>query len=209
MKNHKTPITPVVESHSVKALLKFMNKSGTPIYVKSSPNPNLIENECFSIVENYILSHGGEIVIGWALWELPSLYIEAEFHAIWKSPNGEFIDLNSRALKTENILFLADKTISYEGFQVNSFRIPLTNNIAVRNFLNLHDKLFEFRNRGDRKYKHGEIELTYKEENEYKLLIHDLMCASLNLNLLTRPLGIYDPCVCGSGKKAKWCHKLK
>lgn len=209
MNPQKIPLTPVCESNSVKALLKFMNKSEIPVYVKSKPNQNIIQNECFPIVDEYILINGGERIIGWALWELPDLYIEAEFHAIWKSPDGELIDLNPRSLKTENILFLQDDSILYEGFQVNNIRLPLTNNPIVINFLNSYDRMFEFTNRGDRKGQHGEIRLNNEDEREYKFLIYNMMIASENLNSTLKPLGLYDPCICGSGKKAKWCHKLK
>lgn len=209
MKPHKTPLTPFFESNSVKALLKHMKKSGNPVYVKSKPNQNTIQNECFPMVDEYISLNGGERVLGWTLWELPDLFIEAEFHAVWKSPEGELIDLNPRPLKTENILFLQDDSIEYNNYQINNFRLPLTNNPIVINFLNLHDKMFEFMNRGERKGQHGEIILNKSDHVEYKLLMSEMMIASNAMNSIYKPLGLYDPCICGSGKKAKWCHKLK
>ncbi|MBJ8452933.1 hypothetical protein I6M90_13900 [Acinetobacter bereziniae] len=209
MKPHKTPLTPFLESNSVKALLKHMKKSGNPIYVKSKPNQNTIQNECFPMVDEYISLNGGERVLGWTLWELPGLFIEAEFHAVWKSPEGELIDLNPRPLKTENILFLQDDSIEYNNYQINNFRLPLTNNPIVINFLNLHDKMFEFMNRGERKGQYGEIKLNTSEQAEYNLIMSHMMMVSNDMVSTYKPLGLYDPCICGSGKKAKWCHKLK
>ena len=104
MNPHKTPLTPCSENNSVKALLNKMNASSQPIYVRSIPNQINIENECFPLVDEYISNHGGERILGWAIWELPGLFIEAEFHAVWKAPAGELIDLSPRPLKTEKNL---------------------------------------------------------------------------------------------------------
>lgn len=208
MKPHKTPLTPYSESNSVKSLLSKMNASSQPIYVKSIPNQMDIENECFPLVDKYISDHGGERVLGWAIWELPGLFIEAEFHAIWKAPTGELIDLNTRPLKTEKILFLPDYEITYEGYQKNNIRLSLSNNPTITDFLNVHDKMFEFMNRGERKEQHGEIKLNETDLIEYELLMREMMKIQLKMNIAYRPLSIYDPCACGSGKKAKWCHKL-
>lgn len=208
MKPHKTPLTPYSESNSVKSLLNKMNASSQPIYVKSIPNQMDIENECFPLVDEYISDHGGERVLGWAIWELPGLFIEAEFHAIWKAPTGELIDLNTRPLKTEKILFLPDYEITYEGYQKNNIRLSLSNNPTITDFLNVHDKMFEFMNRGERKEQHGEIKLNETDLIEYELLMREMMKIQLKMNIAYRPLSIYDPCACGSGKKAKWCHKL-
>ncbi|MCX0330215.1 SEC-C domain-containing protein [Acinetobacter radioresistens] len=208
MKPHKTPLTPYLESYSVKALLNKMNIDTQPIYVKSIPNQMDIENECFLLVDENISNHGGERILGWAIWELPGLFIEAEFHAVWKTPEGELIDLNPRPLKTEKILFLPDYEIVYEGYRKNNIRLALSNNPTVNDFLKAHDKIFEFMNKGKRKEQYGEIKLKGNELIEYELLMREMMNIQLKMDTVYKPLGIYDPCVCGSGKKAKWCHKL-
>lgn len=207
MKPHKTPLTPYSKSNSVKALLNKINANTQPIYVKNLPNHMDIENECFPLVDEYISRHGGERILGWAIWELPGLFIEAEFHAIWKTPVGELMDLNYRPLKTEKILFLPDYEIVYEGYQKNNIRLALSNNPAVIDFLKAHDKMFEFMNKGERKKQHGEIKIKGSELIEYDLLMNEIAGLQLKMNTAYRPLTIYDPCVCGSGMKAKWCHK--
>ncbi|OBA12930.1 YecA family protein [Acinetobacter calcoaceticus] len=204
------PLTPCLESGSVKALLKKVHSENTPFYVRSQPNQLEIENECFPLVDKYIQEHGGERINGWALWEQPNLYIEAEFHAIWKSPEGTYLDLNPRQHKTENILFLPQLDLLYEGFQRNNIRLSLTNNKNVHDFLKLKDQEFEFNNRGNRKGMHGEVHITNPREiREYDNLMQNLFRLGLEINQLIKPLTNYDPCICGSGKKAKWCHKVK
>ncbi|PVZ89961.1 hypothetical protein C9426_00850 [Serratia sp. S1B] len=209
MNKHKIPLTPCINSNSVQFLLKKINTTNSPLYVKSSPLQNSIENECFPIVEEYVQQNGGERILGWAIWELPNLFIEAEFHAVWKSPKQELIDLNPRPVKTEKILFLPDPKLIYDGYQKNNIRLPLINNPIVSNFLAMHDKNFEFMNRGDRKGQYGKIHLSDRDAYEYALLAQEMMEIEIQMNNIYKPLGLYDPCICGSGKKAKWCHKLK
>jgi len=206
---HKTPLTPCIDSGSVIAILKLMGTSNLPEYVVSKPNQAEIENECFPMVDEYIKKNQGEKVLGWALWELPGLFIEAEFHAVWKSPKGELLDLNPRPLKTEKILFLPDPNLTYDGYQKNNFRLALTNNPTIFKFLELHDRLFDFMNRDDRKGQYGEINLKGKAAYEYGLIAEEMAVIQMQMNTAFKPLGPYDPCICGSGKKAKWCHKLK
>lgn len=208
MQPHKTPLTPCIDSPSVKALLNLMKAKNSPEYVKSKPNQTEIQNECFPMVDEYIINNQGEKVIGWAIWELPGLFIEAEFHAVWKSPHQELIDLNPRPLKTENILFLPDPELTYDGHPRNNFRLSLTNNPLISKFLEMHDKNFEFMSRADRK-EQGKIQLSGRLAKEYDLFAKEMMAIQLQMNSAFKPLGPYDPCICGSGKKAKWCHKLK
>lgn len=206
---HKKPLTPCLESNAVKALLKKMNLTSTPQHVTSKPNQNSIENECFSIVDEHITNNKGEKILGWAIWELPGIFIESEFHAVWKSPDGELLDLNPRPLKTEKILFIPDHNLIYDGYQKNNFRLALTNNPIVSKYLASHDNFFEFMNKGDRKGQHGEIHLNNEDAHEYKLLANEMMKTQMQMNSAYKALSLYDPCICGSGKKAKWCHKLK
>ncbi|ENW78683.1 hypothetical protein F909_03645 [Acinetobacter sp. ANC 3929] len=203
------PLTPCIEGEPVKALLKKMNSEIKPFYVRCQPNQLRVENECFPLVDQYVQEHGGERINGWSLWEQPNLFIEAEFHAIWKSQEGDYLDLNYRPNKTENILFLPQLDLIYEGFQRNNIRLPLTNNRNVHDFLKVKDYEYEFNNRGNRKLVHGEVHITDPLElREYENLMHALFILGLELNKLIKPLTNYDPCICGSGKKAKWCHKI-
>ncbi|MDO8937004.1 hypothetical protein Q7G06_14150, partial [Acinetobacter baumannii] len=65
-------------------------------------------------------------------------------------------------------------------------------------------------NRGNRKGMHGEVYITDPAEiREYDNLMRTLLRLGIEINQLIKPLTNYDPCICGSGKKAKWCHKLK
>jgi hypothetical protein len=105
-------------------------------------------NECFSILPDYIASHGGSQVIGWAVWERPRVFIEAEFHAVWRSPDGELVDIVPRARQFDEILFLPDAARPYTGRQVDNVRRALVNDNDVKRFLFLFHRQFEILNTG-------------------------------------------------------------
>lgn len=208
MNKWKRPLTPHINSGSVNEIVKIINSGTEPIYISSRPIEEGPENECFPIVDSYIAQHGGTRVLGWALWELPGIFIEAEFHAVWQSPDGNFIDLVPRNDKTINILFLPVPDAVYDGFQINNIRIPLNNNSVIRDFIKLLDDKFEFENRGERRGVYGHIELSGSDAEEYMFLMKRIGYCEIEKDKLHKPLGPYDPCHCGSGNKLKWCHKV-
>ncbi len=72
-------------NHNAHQTLSFCNgitQESFPFEALCRPLLNKPFNECFHIVEEYINNNGGERIIGWAIWERPGTFIEAEFHAI-------------------------------------------------------------------------------------------------------------------------------
>lgn len=61
-----------------------------PVYVPLRPLDGAAENACFSILPPPVAQHGGEQVNGWSIWEWPRVFIEAEFHAVWRQPDASF-----------------------------------------------------------------------------------------------------------------------
>ena len=62
--------------------------------------------------------------------------IEAEFHANWKSPEDEVVDITPKPESGINrMLFIPDSSRKYEGKRVQSIREPLTEDSAVAEFI--------------------------------------------------------------------------
>lgn len=206
MTTYLHPVTPAELSQPLIALCQLIGPSSTrPVYVDARPLPDMPSKECFPIVEQYIQTHGGSSVFGWSFWELPTLFIEAEFHAVWQSPEGALLDIAPKVEPTERILFLSDPARRYEGRQVNNVRMALRQDPAVIGFLKTCDEEYEFLNRGERAGQH-ELSLAETEFDEYQRIQMVKAQFQFQMAPLFPAVGPYSPCLCGSGKKAKWCH---
>jgi hypothetical protein len=200
------PVTPAELSRHLRALCEQLAPQHEPIYVNAEPNNDAPRNECFPIVNQLVETSGGQAVVGWSLWELPTVFVEAEFHCVWQKSDGSLLDVTAKSAPCTRILFLPDSRRQYEGKQVNNVRRPIRDDIALRTYLATFDAEFELMNRGERAEQHGEITLTGNEAMEYQEIIAHRRKAFVELLPGFPETGPYHPCPCGSGKKMKWCH---
>ena len=68
---------------------------------------------CTYAVEAHISEYGGRVRYGWRLSEWPTVWLEAEFHAVWESPAGEVLDV--AAGDATRTLFVWDPEMEYDG----------------------------------------------------------------------------------------------
>lgn len=136
--------------------------SATPISVQVQAIGDEPRHECLIIVPKHVAAHGGEQVLGWAIWEWPRVFIEAEFHCVWRSPHGELVDLSPRAIDVENITFLPDPERKYRGRQIDNIRKPLRDGLLVRRFIAAAEARFRAMNEGDLADYHGPVAMTPK-----------------------------------------------
>lgn len=201
------PITPAVINETILLLCCEISVNSTPIYVDVRPLSEAQINDCFALVDTQVRLHGGEAVLGWSIWEMPGLFVEAEFHAVWQSPMGELLDIAPKSWPTARIFFLPDPVASYKGIQVNNVRRAINNDSDVSEYLRGFDDIFEFMNRGERAALHGEIHLADVEAQEYETICRRNETSYLRIASRIPIFGPYTACWCGSGKKMKWCHK--
>ena len=203
------PVTPAEVNATLATLCAELAPGVQPFHVDVRPLPDAPANECFALVEDQVSAFGGTRLLGWSLWEMPGLFVEAEFHAVWKSPADEYIDIAPKARPTARILFLPSPEAVYSGRQVNNERRPVGNDPDVERYLHGFDLRYEFMNRGKRAEQFGEIELTGRDLGEYQAIERHLEQAHQKIAHKFPRVDSYLPCWCGSGKKTKWCHKLK
>ncbi len=124
------------------------------LYISAAPLPGAQQNDCFAIVQRQAAAHGGAMVVGWAVWEFPRLFIEAQFHAVWQQPCGALLDLTPRQFVIPRVLFLHDPGRQYLGLQVDSVRLALTADKDVKQLLALNAERFRLTHKleGDRHY---------------------------------------------------------
>lgn len=196
---------PKLESISLQKILTVINSTNKPVELKVEAEVGSEINDCVNIVDEKILQFGGLSVLGWQLWESPYL-IEAEFHAVWQTPDGELKDITPKEGNIARILFLADERIQYTGRQINSIRINKINSELVDDLIQLRNLLFEFENFGKRQNLYdkdfeqslNEIELsTWRRMSVLKMDI---------CNLLDKGINEFSSCPCNKGKLFKNCH---
>jgi hypothetical protein len=201
----KTANTPSAISEPILSLCRSICASQQPVYVKHSPELYAQVNDCFPAVDRKIRECGGEGHYGWQLWEWPDVLLEAEFHAVWLSPENELVDITPKPFKPDRILFLPDPNMRYKGEQVNNIRVPLSRNPATRDFIGVCDAIFRIQNRGDRANQLA-VTLEGSEAQLHQCLQETKL---LLLQMLESGLTRSSQCPCNSGKKYKACHGRK
>lgn len=186
---------------NVKRLLTELNCEIEPIYVKCVPEKEAQLNDCFSLVEKRIKSHGGSAALGWQISK-SKLLVEAIFHAIWKAKDGELIDISPKPVPLDEILFIQDREIEYEGKQVDNIRLNITENRLVDDLIKVCEASFRLQNIGERAYQHA---LTLKDGEAQAHKIFESAKPLLEVMAL-QGLNHQSPCLCNSGKKYKVCH---
>jgi hypothetical protein len=86
-----------------------------PVFFDVTPLLGLRPGECFYNNAHIMRARGGETVYGWIIWYRPGFYIEAEHHAVWRSPNGDLFDYTPTPDREKRILFLPDPSAVYDG----------------------------------------------------------------------------------------------
>lgn len=102
-------ITPLIEKFASQIL-----KGVEPIFVPVKHDPYGLYGYCSDGVHAKIKHDGGSIRFGWTLWEWPGVLLTAEFHSVWISPDGDFIDITPKPARETRILFLPDDSFAPE-----------------------------------------------------------------------------------------------
>lgn len=165
---------PSATAPHIVAFCESINPSTTAVVVPSSPPPSAAQLDCFITVADQVAQQGGQSIIGWAIWEVPGAFVEAEFHAVWQKPDGEYLDLTPRSTPFPQILFLPDPMRTYEGKQVDNVRKALVKDQLVIRFLFLQSQRFALLNRGALADQHGLVELTPRAAKEYHAIEKEL-----------------------------------
>jgi hypothetical protein len=173
-------------------------------FLDVEPAKDAIFDECFENVAEHVAQHGGRIAYGWCIWEWPTVYVEAEHHAVWERPDESLIDITPRREGEMQILFVRDDRVLPDPTftnRIDNRRFALRPDpdieaffdaaASVNSFIRLHSV-----GREARFSQRDFAPLAYRHESIRRLL-------------WDRYLGRNDPCPCGSGKKFKKCCRSK
>ncbi|HEU4325421.1 MAG TPA: SEC-C metal-binding domain-containing protein, partial [Roseiflexaceae bacterium] len=160
------------------------------------------ELDCFNNVLAKVKSDGGNIQYGWIIWEWPNLFLEAEFHAVWITPDGNYMDITPRQINIPQILFLPDDENIYSGNQVESKFHRLSEKREVKIYIDLMRERFNILNK--EKYKNKrKIILDQIDEMLYQNVTTSINAtARAMLKIRVAP---EEECPCQSGTLYREC----
>ena len=121
--------TPVEITEQIINFCKEIDESQKPHYVPVKPEAECKTIECFWNVKNKVKLNGGKTQHGWAIVEWPKMMNEAQFHAIWVSPDNEHIDITPPTIASARNL---DTDIFYTGLLFDLFVSVLNIDFAHR-----------------------------------------------------------------------------
>lgn len=147
-------------------IIKNIVSDPSPIFVKVAPPSWAKEKKCVTNVKKMLYDYkkGGTDLQGWIIWEWPKVLIAAEFHDIWKSTQGEIIDITPHKQNVSDILFQIDPlrhvNLSLDEPIPISIRQPICDDNEVKKYCNLC-------------YEYEKMEYEYEKENKNKQELND------------------------------------
>ena len=153
----------------------------TPLFVNVETSQDAIPLDCFANVKKTIELRGGGRQFGWIVWKHEDHMIEAEFHAVWLSPDGMFVDVTPHDGQ-DRVVFIVDEQQRYFGKQRDN----------VRRLLNLDDYHKSI-------FAQITAEIDFMNNPPPGVIVHEQ-------SMIGPPaIGRNDACPCGSDKKYKKC----
>src|SRR6185437_7506238 len=104
--------TPPEITQAIRRLIERVVPGGEAVYLTVQPETDAVVNECFPNVEAKIARAGSRMLCGWQLWEWPHVLVEAEFHAVWLSPEGEMVDITPKPDGEARVLFVRTNDVA-------------------------------------------------------------------------------------------------
>jgi len=158
----KTTTPPHITRH-IQQLIEKVVPGGSPVYLTVQPEADAVVNECFPNVEARIARAGGHMLCGWQIWEWPHVMVEAEFHAVWVSSEGQFVEITPKPQGEATILFVPDVRRTYAGVAVDNVRLPMRDDLLVRHFIKASEAIVQVMNRGERASQYGHVSVPAHE----------------------------------------------
>lgn len=134
--------TPSGINKHVRALRDRVASPFEPVFIQVETRPDARSAECFEATAKHVAEFGGTSVVGWQVWEWPGILIEGEFHAVWKSPDGELLDVSRKDEGEQQILFIPDPRLSYAGETIDSIRIPIGKNPKIKHLISIKERFY-------------------------------------------------------------------
>ena len=211
---------PTGDSEAVRKLLTVLGTAKTPVSVRVLPAPKAMENCCYQNVSDKVSLVGGNMQLGWAVWQHDSLFIEAEPHAVFDPGNGEpWTDPTPNSFpdgsRCRGVLFIPkDGTRDPNSTVIeDNIRVPLVDDPRVAEALKLSSKRIAVLNSVPKEWTPEGLMYHYPpgalmQIMELEARAGMLLAAAMERSTPSKPpqkIGRNSSCLCGSGQKYKRC----
>lgn len=132
--------SPTEVTESVTQLLKkFEGRQYELFSISIKTESFSVPRDCYNNVDKKIQLLKGKIRYGWSVYD-NDYFIEAEKHAIWESPEGEYIDVSSpNSANIDHIMFIMDDVD--DGIYVPNIRCNYRGLQAIDDYFIIFDIL--------------------------------------------------------------------
>jgi hypothetical protein len=196
--------TPRRISPVIVRLCAALDPTQTPRYVPVRPDPDAKVQDCFFNVRTSVERRGGRLQFGWTIWEWPSTLVEGEFHAVWVSPDGMWVDVSPKPDGESRILFLPDSKREFDfetREHVDNVRWALTDHPGVAEYIRLTERRVALVSLYRRLPEpRPDVLDAFPELSDILLTLNELA-----VRLRRRSVAPTASCPCGSRKKHKRC----
>lgn len=199
---------PEATAPHVLAFCERICPSSSPVRLAIRPEPGCLPRECFPNVRQKMEREGGHIRYGWAIWEWPRVFIEAEHHAVHEGRDGSLTDVTPSTEEDPQAarLFLPDDSAVYDfdnpdGGRRDNIRQALAPDAQIEQYLRLAAELAEIMLRTPGT---GMVKISSPDASRVQFI--GKRSAQLKREIAMRYTSQGAPCFCGSGQKFKRCH---
>jgi hypothetical protein len=198
--------TPPAITDQILDLCREINPEKTPQYLRILPDRDCAPLDCFHNARRRVERDGGSIQFGWAIWEWPGVYIEAEHHAVYVPLGQPWVDLTPSATPGfSHRLFLADDAAIYnfknEGIRRDNHRRALRDDALIQDFFHVaieHNRIMSSIPGI------GEVSVDLRTAQKLEALQQKRDVLTYQIAMKYTPRN--SRCFCDSGRKFKHCH---
>lgn len=142
-----TTTTPRSITPAIRDFCARIDSTLEPVYLDVRPESWSVLDSCHYNAAEKVRRSGGRVQHGWLVWEWPGVMLDALFHAVWVSPDGEMQDVTPQRDGEGRILFQPDSRKVYTGTLFDNIRHPLVQDPVLEEFIRLAVQSFEIRAR--------------------------------------------------------------
>ena len=139
--------TPDRISPLVREFCRSIQPNENPIFIAVEPQSEAAFNGCFLVVKQHCERNGGRPIYGWAIWVWSHVWIKAEHHAVWETPDGTLVDITPKANRSQRIVFLPDPERVYDfemNRRIDNIRKALRGDSDIKDLFAAEKHIFEY-----------------------------------------------------------------